>query len=265
MQPNSETSSLLWETLKALCRGTAEADFIRGEVGEDLFAQNERLFTERSLLLEIANELGETPDRPEGFRTAGAPLHQARQLAMQERMKLLLLAAGTGAPVLRTPREKMVAEYIANGRQRPSSASAPGVRPSSRGSYASAGSSRPSSRSTPGVVEEPVVKLAEAAATGRLQHTRVNEIREDLRELLREEERSLLDEIDGLRSMIDESLRWKNFAEPAPHELGALQQQADDLDEAREHASVVASLPMPCSRLQPLQPTPPRSRPSPGL
>ena len=262
-----EPNDLLWESLKRICRAPAEAEFVRSEVGDDLFVANERLDQERRSLQAILNDL-ELPGAstiPDALRTAGAPLHQARQLAMRDRMQQLLFAADTGSVSFTSARERMVAEYIANGRQRPASGSA---RPASRGSRASStgGSSRQSSRSTPrpyAVASDDVAvttTLAAVAAAGKIQHTRIHEARDELRELLREEEASLLDEIEWLRMAIDDAIRWSAFAEPSPHEVGILQQKSTALEAADEHAASIDLLPSQdrSARLRPLVPTPPR-------
>jgi hypothetical protein len=273
-EDNFETGAkptLLWESLQSMCRAKAEAEFVRAQIGDELFDSNQRLNDERSSLQQILDDMtsGEVSSEV-GLRTAGAPLHHARQLAMRDRMRQLLFAADTGSAPFASSRERMVAEYIANGRQRPGSAvgGISGGRPGSRGSRTSstAGSSRPSSRSTPRPshaddVSNPTT-LAAVAASGKLQHQRVHEVCADLRKLLAEEAASLLDEIEWLRTAIDDHIRWMRFAEPSQQELGALNQRALDLEASKEHAASIEMLPSVTSRrLQPLVPTPPRRMP----
>ena len=244
-------ASTLWASIAAHCRGPAEASFVRSEIGDDRVSRNDVVANELECLRDILNDVrGSSASRP--MRSFGAPLALARQLALQERLQIMLLGMSSNSGSVFTAREKMVAEFIANGRQRPTSASF-GGRTSRPGS--SIASSRPSS-STSGrplsargdLATEASADVQHLADSGRLQHHRVHEVARELQELFDAEHKALLEEVDETRHEIDAELQWQAFREPTNQEVSKIQDKVLQFETISEHRAAVAALPEPSSK-----------------
>jgi hypothetical protein len=262
MEVGTDPKQLLWHSIQSLCRGAAEADFIKTDVGFELFERNQRAADELAVLIEILGDVSNAHPAAPG-RGFGGPLHLARQLAMRDRVQQLFSHANS-SPAFPSSRDRMVAEYIANGRQRPTSASSRPVSRSSRSSFAP--DSRPSS-GTPshsqsgecGGVGGVQSSLHEIAQSGRLQYDKVAEIRDALRGLLEDEHDMLLADIDDVRQRIDEDMKWSRFAEPSAAEITRLQDSVSEFEKQQEHETLVNSFASISNRrLTPLVPSPPR-------
>lgn len=247
-----EAANLLRSTIAASTRGPAEADFVLSVVGVDVVERNDVAHTELLSLVSILTDMRESAsaaNRPQ--KSFGSSIAQARQHALRNRLAALLENSKASTTMINTQREKMVAEYLVNGSQRPTSAAA---RPLSRSSNSTTSSlmheaesrpttaSRPQSRGSPSMHVDPTKDLQHLVHNGSLQFDRVHEVKRELVEVFAAEHDALLEDIETVRALIDDEVRWMHFSEPTSHELTQLNSKLDAFESQQDHEQTVQSL-----------------------
>ena len=243
---------LIWQTLSGMFKGPAEADFIRGVVGEDVVRANEIASNELSTLLSILSDMR---DGHSLAATSSSParLHStAHKDLLQDRLRQLLTHMRTQSPTMdamfKTPREKKVAEFVIDGcpagsANRPSSGQ--GLRACSSLSRSldsrptSAGWSSRSSTSTSTNLEE---------LQRNIRFDLVHEVAPQLIELFKQEHDAIVEDINYVRSLIDDEVNVSRFAEPTEKELKELTKRVEQEQEQKRHEELIRSLPGPEAR-----------------
>lgn len=222
----------------------SELRFIKGVIGEELLRENSVLKSELESLLMILCDLqsSKTDDvakkKEISFSRnvlAPAPLLHQRLRALIESHRM---------PVENfTDREKMVAEYVLNGSRRPPSA---GGRPLSQLSSRSSASWPSSASSGSQSHVDPTGNLEGMKA--KLKFYEVHDIKDNLVELFKQEKDLLLEDVEWVRSLIEEEMRWDRFSEPLEKEVNAMATQMEQAVLHQLHEEKLQSLPAASKR-----------------
>jgi hypothetical protein len=222
----------------------SELRFIKGVIGEELLRENSVLKSELESLLMILSDLqsSKAEDVPKKKEMSFSRNVLAPAPLLHQRLRALI--ESHRVPVENfTDREKMVAEYVLNGSRRPPSA---GGRPLSQLSSRSS-ASRPSSASSSSQSHmDPNGNLEGLKA--KLKFYEVHNIKGNLIELFKQEKELLLEDVEWVRSLIEEEMRWDRFSEPLEKEVNAMATQMEQAVLHQLHEEKLQSLPAASKR-----------------